>query len=89
MITVKFFGLLGLENDKSMLQIEESLISTQDVTIKQVFDEILKTCPKMNEKKLSQAILFLNKEQLTAKNRLSTRLKDGDLLTFLSPAGGG
>ena len=89
MITVKFFGLLGLENDKDLLLIDEGLISPYDVTVKQIFDEVLKTCPKMNEKKLTQAILFLNKQQLTARGRLSTKLSDGDLLTFLSPAGGG
>ena len=89
MITVKFFGLLGLENEKSTLLLFEDLLLPADVTLKQVFEEILKSCPKTSEKKLNQAILFLNKNQLTSKNRLSTKLKSGDELTFLSPAGGG
>ncbi len=89
MITVKFSGLLDLENDKNTLFLYEDLLPPADVTLNQVFEEILKSYPKTSEKKLKQAILFLNKYQLIAKNRLSAKLKSGDELTFLSPASGG
>ena len=82
MIKVRFFGMLGVDNNVAMLEMDNG-------TVKQVLDLVREKYPSISEKQLSQAVLFLNKEQLTGQKRFSTILKDADELALLSPASGG
>lgn len=82
MITVKFFGMVG--SGKSIVEIDRD-----EITVNQVFQVILKDYPEFTEKQLEQAVLFVNRQQITGRKRLSIVLKDSDELALLSPASGG
>jgi molybdopterin converting factor small subunit len=82
MITVKFFGTYRLKAVKGELRLNAG-------TVKQVLVDIGQHCPELSEQELKQAILFVNKQQITGRRRLSMRLKDGDELVLISPMCGG
>jgi molybdopterin converting factor small subunit len=82
MITVKFFGTYRLKSVKGELRLNAG-------TVKQVLVDIGQNCPELSEQELKQAILFVNKQQITGRRRLSMRLKDGDELVLISPMCGG
>lgn len=82
MITVKFFGLISLEvNIKKMI--------VNEGTVRQVLNEIMIKCPNFTEEHVKQAIMFINKQQVSGNKRFSIALKDGDELALLSPLSGG
>jgi molybdopterin converting factor small subunit len=82
MITVKIFGTYRLKSVKGELRLNAG-------TVKQVLVDIGQNCPELSEQELKQAILFVNKQQITGRRRLSMRLKDGDELVLISPMCGG
>lgn len=82
MITVKFFGLLRVNNNIKQLRVKEG-------TVRQVLDEVMRLHPSITEQQLKQAIMVINKKQITGNKRFSIKLKEGDELVFLSPASGG
>lgn len=82
MITVKFFGLIRVDNNISQIFVNEGRAS-------QVLKEIRIAYPGISEQQLIQAIMFVNKNQITGNKRFSMVLKDGDELVFISPSSGG
>jgi len=82
MITVKFFGLISI--DTNMRQ-----IFANEGTVRDVLDQVKQSCPDISEQQLKQAVLFVNKEQISGNKRFSVMLNDGDELALLSPGSGG
>lgn len=82
MITVKFFGLISVENNVRQLLVKEG-------TVRQVLNEVMQSCPNISEQQLRQTIMFVNKQHISGNKRFSIVLKDGDELALLSPASGG
>lgn len=94
MITVKFFGMLRFDSGISSLLIDKGTVRQEfsdgeAFTVKQALNEVKRQCPNISEQQLQEAILFINKQQVTGPKRFSIVLKDGDELALLSPAGGG
>jgi molybdopterin converting factor small subunit len=85
MITVKFFGMMGVSSGISKLQFNESEYPTLD----HILVQIEKDYPILTKRQTGQSVIFLNNKAIIGGRRLSTTLKDGDQLSFLSPAGGG
>ncbi|MDA8222182.1 MoaD/ThiS family protein [Desulfosporosinus sp.] len=82
MITVKFFGLICFDCNIRQLIVKEG-------TVKQVLNQVMQSCPNISEQRLSQAIMFVNKQHINGNKRFSVLLKDGDELALLSPSSGG
>ena len=82
MITVKFFGMVG--SGKSTVEIDKD-----EISVKQVFEFVLTSYLEISEKQLEQAVMFVNRQQITGRKRLTVVLKDSDELALLSPASGG
>ena len=82
MITVKFFGLLNVDNNIKHLTVDNG-------KLKDVIEEIITKYPTITKKQLLSSVIFINKNQVTSNKRLSTTLKDGDEITFISPTSGG
>ena len=82
MITVKFFGLISVEAGVRQLL-------TMEGTVRQVLNEARKECPSFSEKQIMQAVMFINKQNVSGNKRFSIILKDGDELALLSPLSGG
>ena len=82
MITVKFFGLISVDNNIEKLTLNEG-------TISQVINEVIRRYPSIGKEQLMQAVMFVNKKQITGNRRFSTVLKEGDELALLSPISGG
>ena len=82
MITVKFFGLISVDSNIRQLFVKEG-------TGRQVFNEVMQSCPSITEQQLRQLIMFVNKQHISGNKRFSVVLKDGDELALLSPASGG
>ncbi len=85
MITVKFFGMMGVSSGVSKLEFNE----TDYPTLDHVLTQIEKDYPILTKKQTGQSVIFLNNKAIIGGKRLSVALKDGDQLSFLSPAGGG
>ena len=82
MISVKFFGLLNVENNIKHLSIEED-------NFKKVIDAILVEHPNITKNQLLKSIIFINKKQVSGKLSFNIRLNDGDEVVFISPSSGG
>lgn len=82
MITVKFFGLLSVDNNVRQLLVKEG-------TVRQVLNEVKQSCPMITEEQLIQAIMVINKQHISGNKRFSVVLRDGDELALLSPVSGG
>lgn len=82
MITVKFFGLISVDNNIKQLLVKEG-------TVRQVLNEVRQSCPNISEQQLGQVILFINKLHVSGNKRFSVVLKDGDELALISPSSGG
>lgn len=82
MITVKFFGLLSVDNNVRQLLVKEG-------TVRQVLNEVKQSCPMISEEQLIQAIMVINKQHISGNKRFSVVLRDGDELALLSPVSGG
>jgi molybdopterin converting factor small subunit len=85
MITVKFFGMMGVSSGVSKLEFNE----TDYPTLDHVLTQIEKDYPSLSKKQTGQSVIFLNNKAIIGGKRLSIALKDGDQLSILSPAGGG
>lgn len=74
-----------------MLSVENALtqLEVQVDTLEQALEAINLAYPNLTKKQLAQGIIFLNNKQLAGGKSLKEPLRDGDELTFLSPAGGG
>lgn len=82
MITVKFLGLLSVDNNVRQLLVKEG-------TVRQVLNEVKQSCPMISEEQLIQAIMVINKQHISGYKRFSVVLRDGDELALLSPVSGG
>lgn len=82
MMTVKFYGLISVDSNTRQLLLKEG-------TVRQVFNEVLQSCPNISEQQLMQTVMFVNKQHVSGKKRFSLILKDGDELAFISPSSGG
>lgn len=82
MITVKFFGLVGLDSNLRRLAVKEG-------TIRQTLDQVMQGCPGISEQQLLSAVMFVNGRQVKGSRRFAVKLKDGDELALLSPICGG
>lgn len=82
MITVKFFGLMSVDNDIRKVEVKEG-------NIKQVIAEIVRLHPGITEKQLKQSIMIINSKRENGRKRLSMELNAGDELVFLNPPSGG
>lgn len=82
MITVRLFGLISIENNISLLNMEEGKVS-------RILDELVRQHPGITMKKLQQSVMFINKEPVNLYKVLSRTLKDGDELVLISPSSGG
>lgn len=82
MITVKFYGLINVDNNIKKLTVE-------DGKLKDVIEEIITKYPSITKKQLLSSVIFINKKQVSSKKSLSTMLKDGDEIAFISPTSGG
>lgn len=82
MIIVKFFGIISIEANVRQLFVKEG-------TVRQVLNEVKKKCPSFSEQQVKQAVMFINKQQVSGNKRFSIVLKNGDELALLSPLSGG
>ena len=82
MITVKFYGLISVDNNIEQLEVPEG-------TVSQVLNEIIRLLPNISKEQLMQSIMFVNKKQIIGNSRFSIMLKAGDELALLSPVSGG
>jgi len=82
MITVKFFGLMRVDNDICHFEVKEG-------STKQVIAEIVRLHPGITEKQLKQSIMIVNSRRINGRKRLSMELNAGDELVFLNPPSGG
>ena len=82
MITVKFFGLMRVDNDICNFEVKEG-------STKQVITEIVRLHPGITEKQLKQSIMIVNSRRINGRKRLSMELNAGDELVFLNPPSGG
>lgn len=82
MITVKFFGLIRVDTNIDTLTVDEG-------TVNQVINEVIRRYPNISREQLMQAVMFVNKKQITGNRRFSIMLKDSDELALLSPISGG
>lgn len=82
MITVKFFGLINVDNNIKHLTVD-------DGKLKDVIEEIVTKYPTITKKQLLSSVMFINKKQVSSKKSFSTTLKDGDEIAFISPSSGG
>ncbi len=78
MITVNILGLLRLESGIRTLTLEAD-------TIKQVYDTLLIQSDAITKKKLDGCVVLINGDQGTKRSKL----KDGDIVTLMSPVAGG
>ncbi len=82
MITVKFFGLLNVDNNIKHLTVD-------DGKFKDVIEEIITKYPTITKKQLLSSVIFINKKQVASKKSLSITLNNGDEISFISPSSGG
>ena len=82
MITVKFFGVMSIDNNIRKLEVREG-------TVKDVLAEVSGCCPGLTPKQLKQAIMVINKNRVSGHKRMSIVLKAGDELVLLNPPSGG
>jgi molybdopterin converting factor small subunit len=82
MIKVKFFGMINVKNNISQLEMNEG-------TVKEVIKQIIEKNPEIKAKELKEAVIFVNKKNITGNKRFSLKLKDKDEISFLTPSGGG
>lgn len=82
MVTVKFFGLISVDNNIKQLDAKPG-------TVRDVLKEVKQNYPNVTEEQLVQAVMFINKENIDGNKRFSIILKDGDELALLSPSSGG
>ena len=80
MVTVRLFGLLQEKFGKSRLDAKAG-------TVREVLSCIAKT--EAEEKLLQSCVMFINNKPLRGAARLAAKLRDGDELALLPPAGGG
>ena len=85
MITVKFFGLLNVDNNIKCLIVD----TEKPKDVKYVIDEIVFKNPSITKKQLLSSVIFINKNQVVSKKSLAITLKDGDEIAFISPTSGG
>lgn len=78
MITVKLFGLLRLETGIKELQVEAS-------SIEQVYTALLEQAANINRADIEGCVIFINGTQGNKKSIL----KNGDIVTLMSPVAGG
>ncbi|KJS79769.1 MoaD/ThiS family protein, partial [Desulfosporosinus sp. BICA1-9] len=64
MITVKCFGLISVDCSIRQLLVKEG-------TVRQVLNEIRQSCPNISEQDLIEAIMFVNKQQISGNKRFS------------------
>lgn len=82
MIIVKFFGLISVEADIRQLTVK-------DGTVRQVLNQVKEKYPDFTDQQIKNAVMFINKEQVSGNKRFSIILRDGDELALLSPLSGG
>jgi len=82
MITVKFFGLMSVDNNIRKIEVKEG-------NIKEVISDVMSLYPGITEKQLKQSIMIINSKRVNGRKRLSIELHDGDELVFLNPPSGG
>ena len=82
MITVKFFGLINVETNIRQLKVKEG-------TVRQVLNQVKEKYPSFTDQQIKNAVMFINKEQVSGNKRFSIILKNGDELALLSPLSGG
>lgn len=82
MVTVKFFGLLNVDNDLKKLSISDGKLSD-------IIEEIITLYPTVTKKQLLQSVIFINKKQTSGKRSSTIKLKDNDEVVFISPTSGG
>lgn len=82
MITVKFFGLMSVDNNIRKIEVKEG-------NIKEVLTEVMSLNPGITEKQLKQSIMIINNKRVNGRKRLSMELQAGDELVFLNPPSGG
>ena len=78
MITVKLYGLLRLDSGLKELQLEAA-------DVKGLKRELLQATDRITRQDLEGCILLINGKP----GRRTTKLKDGDEVTLLSPVAGG
>lgn len=82
MITVKFFGLMCVDNNIRKIEVKEGCV-------KEVIAEVMRLHPDITEKQLKQSIMIINSKRMSGRKRLSIDLQAGDELVFLNPPSGG
>ena len=82
MITVKLYGLFRLETEKPVYQFE----AAKDVNAAL---ELLAKESKLSLDDWKKAVIYINGTAIDKLNMFRTKLKDGDVLSVLSPASGG
>lgn len=78
MIIVKMFGLLRLESGIKELQLEAD-------TMKQVCAFLLASSDKISKTELESCLILINGNE----GNMKSKLKDGDVVIFMSPVAGG
>jgi molybdopterin converting factor small subunit len=82
MITVRLYGLFRLESEKPVYQFEP----VQDVA---AVLSLLAKESRLGLKDWKKAVIYVNGTAIDKLSMFRTQLKDGDVLSVLSPASGG
>ena len=82
MITVKFFGMMSVNNNLKSFEVKEG-------TVKEVLKAVMIQYPDITAKQLKQSVMIINKKHVFGRKRLSSVLHSGDELVFLTPSSGG
>lgn len=82
MITVKLYGFYRLDAEKPLYQFE----SAKDVN---AVLELLAKETRLTLDDWKNAIIYVNDTAIDKLNLFRTKVKDGDVLSVLSPASGG
>ncbi|MFZ5353051.1 MAG: MoaD/ThiS family protein [Bacillota bacterium] len=82
MIKVRFFGIMRLELGVSSIELE-----AQDVA--GLLTAVSRKYETAKHEKLKNSVIFINDRNMNELKGLRTKLKNGDVVMFLSPVSGG
>jgi molybdopterin converting factor small subunit len=82
MVTVKFYNLL-----RSKYQVAE--MNLLPGTLENLVSQILIKIPKMTQKELEGAMIFVNQKKISHQRRLLYEVNHGDIVIFTHFVGGG
>lgn len=82
MVTVRFFGMLRMD-------LGQSSLTADAASVRELVDRVAPRIGLKDGRRLANAVIFVNGENIARRRGLRTPLSDGDEVQFFSPATGG